>query len=114
MKKVTKKQKCRNQQLQLKKFINESKKALHNKDKIQKKRIAKRTSKLNKQNTEVLVFEEKTVSAPKEFELINTTSRDLLLDFLKKIKYHLSKGYKVHISFDHTCNLLPCGTLWAT
>lgn len=116
MKKVTKKQKIRDKQLQLKKNIFESKKALHNKDKIQRKLIAERKSKLIKQNIkeEDSVFEEITVPAPEVFGLIDQISRHLLLKFLKKIKYYLSQGYRVHISFDQTSSLLPCGTLLAT
>lgn len=117
MKKVTKKQKARNKQLQFKinlKYIIESKKANHNKDKKRSKLIKERLSRLVIQTKAPEKITQKTVIAPKEFSLINQEGRKLLLKFLKEIKHHLSHDHNVHISFDDTQNLLPCGTLWAT
>lgn len=56
----------------------------------------------------------KKVAAPEEFSLFGIEAREKLLNFLKKIETQLHSGNKVHILFNNTRKLQPCGTLWTT
>jgi hypothetical protein len=105
MKKLTSKQKIRNRKFQFKELSKHRIRAGYQKNKTLKKRFSKRR---NANNTLV------KISAPSIFSLATYNERKLLLEFLSKIKHFLSQGRYVHISFDKTDLLIPCGTIWTT
>lgn len=102
MKKLTSEQKIRSRKLQFKMLSKLRISAGYKKDKKLKNRFSKYRKKVVK------------ISAPHKFCLAVREERKHLLEFLSKIKYFLSQDNHVHISFDKTHLLVPCGTIWAT
>lgn len=51
------------------------------------------------------------VRAPIQFHLARSPAREDLLNCIERIKFLLHQGANVHIVFDDTTNLFPCGTL---
>ena len=104
------KRRYNNQALKKAKALNLKRKG----EKQERDRRRKQKLKLTVNQPAAQIVKVKTVIAPEFFGLSDSDHREKLLSFIKKIKNHLSKGYKVDISFAETRKLLPCGTLWAT
>ncbi len=53
------------------------------------------------------------IGSPESFSLIEKDNRNQLIIFLNTIKENLKKGFKVHLIFNKTKRLHPCGMLYA-
>lgn len=102
MKKLNSRQKIRSRKLHFKILSKLRIYAGYKKDKKLKKKFSKHRKEVIK------------ISAPSVFSLAAYEERKHLLEFLSKIKNFLSQGKHIHISFNKTHLLVPCGTIWAT